>query len=169
MAIALTQTTRNEVEHILTEHGVIQATLEELGSGDAIVKVLNDAEERAEVKLNAFLSDYYDLVENTTSNYLKWAKAVFWAVSLARRFGVESDGLRLEYEEFVGHLTMVRSGSAKIPDGIPRKESGGATMTNLELDRRFRTSRIRAVLAVSAGDQDSDEQRKASHLIEYDL
>lgn len=165
----LTQCTRNEVEHIMSEYGVIRATLEELGPGDAIQQVLDDSEERAESKINYYVHDQYELTENTPSVWLKWCKAILWAVSLSRRFGVEWDGLRLEFEEYMEMLKAIQGGSSQIPDGIPRKSIGGATVTNMELDRRFRTSRVRAVPAISGGDQDTDEQRKVSHLIEYDL
>jgi hypothetical protein len=169
MAVLLTQCTIEELRHILTEYGVVRTTLEDLGPGDAIQGVLDMAEERAETKILLFIADLYELAENTTSNWLKWCKAVFWAVALCRRFGVENDALRLEYEEFLEALIMIRDGSVAVPDGIPRRSVGGVSASNLEFDRRFRTSRVRVVTPLSAGDQKSDVQRKSSSLIDYDL
>lgn len=148
-----------DIEDVMSTHFSLETTNDD-GSlnDDDDTRILN-AIVRAEQRIQQYaLPRYADsLLQSNT--WVRWCCAVFSCVQLARRRGNPVPvGLQEEYDEYMEHLALVRSGKAEIPGLTPRSEPG-ITMSNVTVDLASHRRKIRVSKTISAGDQNSRKQR----------
>ncbi|MEM4360038.1 MAG: phage protein Gp36 family protein [Candidatus Bilamarchaeaceae archaeon] len=124
-----------------------------------------DAIERATVKINQYVAKLYDLSSLVGNTWTRWACAILAARSLARRKGNPApDGLVADAEEVLEFLEQVYQGRAVIPpdgesDARLLSTNAGICMSNLNLDQRFPTAKVRVVQRISTGPSQSRLRR----------
>lgn len=151
--------TSDEVESVLSENGVLWAVDDDRSGTTSAGEsgFIDDALERATVIINQYVAMIYSLPSLLTNTWTKWACAVLAAQKLCRRHGNGSpDGLTLDCEEVFAFLELVRKGQAVIPadgeaDALPLATNAGLVMSNLRIDQRFPTAKVRVVQRISTG------------------
>lgn len=150
-----------DIEDILSSEGVLHATSDLGTSATADKTMVANAIERATVRIKQFIGRKYDASELSRTNaWIKWAAATIAAVMLMRRRGGGvPPGLQESYDEISEYLKEISKGIQEIPDAVPVREPG-VTMTNLAVDMRYYTAKIRERVVISAGERQSAKPRR---------
>lgn len=155
--------TISEVEDVLSYWGAKLATDDERADASPDTTKVDNAIERATVRIHQYISLRYETSVLESNDWAKWCCAVFASVQLMRRRGgAVPPGLMDEYNEFIAHLEKVQSQLAEIP-GVTQQNEPGLTMSNLTVDQRFRSAKIRAIRSVSAGETSSKKPRRMDY------
>ncbi len=83
-----------------------------------------------------------------------------------RRGNPVPEGVKLAADEFEEQLDMILEGTGEIPDAVPRNELGLA-MSNLRIDPRFTSAKIRVQQIISAGQTASQKPVRSDYVSNY--
>jgi phage gp36-like protein len=112
---------------------------------------------RASTKIDFYLVPRYDPTTVLQRNdFVTWAATIIACVQIVRRDNAVQSGLQKDYDETIADLKDIQAGrpGCELPLGSPRSELG-AWHSNLRIDQRFSTYKIRASQATSSNDQNS--------------
>ena len=121
-----------------------------LETQDAI-DLVDDCIARGSEKIDMSIAKRYDTSAIANHRWVKWCCAVISAVFLCRRKGWPvPTSLNQEYEEYLQQLADIRAGDLDI-EGVPDRNTPIPSMSNLHIDRRYRTGKQRVEVTVSTG------------------
>lgn len=169
MTTAAPYCSENEIISVLSESG-IDYSADDNRSGEAEgreASFVAEAIQRAEVRINQYLMQRYDLTTMPGNKWIKWCCATFAGVFLMRRRGETApDGLINQAMEYETWLHNVWVNNALIPTDAEDTntaqllhQNSGIMMSNLAIDQRFRVSKVRSVPRISTGPQSSKTVR----------
>lgn len=157
-----------DIVDLMSIDGVDGAANDLSANDPANTVMIDNAIERAEVRMNQFIARKYDTPALSNSNkWVKWSCATLASLEIYRRRGSAAGvGLVDRANEVLDHLKDIRDGKAEIPDQAPRHEPG-MTMTNIRIDNRYRIKKSRAVTPISVGELSSKKTRHTDRLAEF--
>lgn len=156
---AIAYCSENDIISVLSSVGVTFAT-DDNRSGSlsgAEVTAIDDCISQAQSKINYFLVRWYQLSSIPGNTWIRWCTAIMSACQLMRRRGeVPPDGLKLQEDQYLQWLEEIQNGRGLLPpdgenDAKLIVSGSGMTMSNLTIDQRFRTAKIRYVPRLSTG------------------
>jgi hypothetical protein len=154
-ALAYTYTSQDEIENQLSEIGV-QLRLRDLTGIDSANYITRLVGEATDV-VNQYVMGFYD--EDVLANSL-WVRAhATWiaCVLICRRRGQPVPKSLIEqYNEVIEDLKAVRRGEIQIPR-LPTSSNMLPAMSNLRVDDRFYSRKIRVNPSISAGGSSGDQ------------
>jgi phage gp36-like protein len=155
--MTLAYTDQPHIEFILKRLG-LQAQLAQLDTTNPVEP--NDvayAITRASTLIDYYLVPRYDPTLALLNNdFVVWSATIIACVQIVRRDNAVQSGLQQDYDETIDRLKAIQSGKpgCELPLGSPRSELG-AWHSNLRVDQRFATRKIRVSEATSSNDQNS--------------
>lgn len=153
--------TQVDIESLLSKSGVRVRTNDtglDLATDTGLV---DDCIARGSEKIDMSVAKRYDTSAIQSHRWVKWCCAVISAVFLCRRKGWPvPSSLSEEYGEYLEQLQEIRDGKLDI-EGVPDRNISIPSMSNLRVDMRYRTQKMRMESIVSTG-------RPASKLVRHD-
>jgi hypothetical protein len=144
--------------------------LPSLTTGDPTAPTTDDdqiefAREFAYEDINGFIVNQYDLTtaDAVKPNWLSHTEAIFICVWIFRHTsnGTVPPGLQQQYDERMQALQQISQGQRQIP-GLSVRSDPGVSMSNLHIDQRFDSHKIRTQPWTNTGDQRSEVVRNNS-------
>ena len=165
MTFTVTYCNEGDVQSVLSGFGVIAAIDDDRSgtAGPGETNYFDDVIQQVQSKINFFLVQWYQLSTVPGNTWIRWCAAVMSACQLLRRRGESPpDGLVYQENQYLEWLEEVRTNHALVPpDGANDMKlilrNSGMTMSNLTVDQRFRTAKVRFIPRLSSG-QDSTGQ-----------
>lgn len=147
--LAYVYTSQDEIERLISETGVQSRTRDLAGSDNPNYWIELIAE--ATDTINQWVGDYYDEADMADSRWVR-ARASWIALTLlCRRRGNPVPASILDrYEEIMEDLRLVRYGLVQIPR-LPTRAGLLPTMSNIRIDDRFYSRKIRVNPSISVG------------------
>lgn len=160
--------TQADIETLVGLQAVIQASNDSDSAGDVNETNLNAAISRADTRIKFAISKKYDTSAIDSGNdWIRWCSATLATAALFRRRGNPiPPGIEDDLKEFERQLQLISEGNGEIPDYVPRVEPGLA-MSNVRIDPRYQTSKIRVQQTISAGQQTSQKPRRTDYNSQY--
>jgi phage gp36-like protein len=111
---------------------------------------------RASTMMDFYLVPRYDPVNLVNNDFVTWSATIVACVQIVRRDNAVQSGLQADYDETLKMLKDIQAGrpGCELPLASPRSELG-AWESNLRIDQRFSTYKIRVSEATSTNDQNS--------------
>lgn len=150
--------TISDIKSILSSAGVVYAVDDDRSGGNSTEEInyANDCIERADAHIQMLVQTYYDVNQLPGNIWVKWCSATLAAVDIMTRRGEQvPSGLVYRWRQYQDALQRISIGQLQIPGAEPRASQGGLLMSNLELDQRYHTARVRIVPHTSAGERSS--------------
>lgn len=160
--------TQTDIEDVLTELGVTVNTDAGYPFDTADTDLISRIIEKAESQINYYAMPKYAVAELTGNKWVTMAAAIFAACKIMAR-GAQGVPVQLEKDrdEILQQLQEIRSGLGQIPLAEKHYEDIPA-MSNLRIDSRRNTSKVRVEMPISAGRPESYKERKVDRFSQYD-
>lgn len=153
---------QTDVEHVLTTEGVVWTSADQ--ELDAETVIANDIA-RAGTVIDQYLSDRYAVATLESNQWVRWAAATIAARYLSTRGGNPvPTGIQVEYDRVVEFMAQVQAGVNSLP-GATERVIPGIAMSNLQVDSRWATRKVRVVPEISIGQASSSFPRNVANTV----
>lgn len=150
----------DDIAAVMSEYGLRLAS-EDTGLTPLEDQVnIDDCRGRASQRIDMYLVKRYDLTTVGNHRWVRQTAAVFAAVCLnKRRGGTVPAELQREYDDLLAELREIRDGQMEL-DGVAPRAADTPSMSNVRVDMRYRTNKMRVENQISTGRPVSDVERR---------
>lgn len=163
--------TNDDVYRYINACSIPALTTGDPASRSVDVDQVEFAREYAFEEINSFIVNQYDLaIANATKPaWLAHTEAILICVWLCRHSsnGTVPPGLQSYYEERMQALDLISKGQKQIP-GLAYRADPGVSMSNLHIDHRYDSHKIRTQPWTNTGDQRSEVVRNNSPYLPFE-
>lgn len=142
MAVATPYCTLEDMQRLFSSQGVT-AFSDHDADGQDDDGVTDDCIDQATEEINYYAMQFYSAASLAASTLInRWCTVLAVVFLCQRRGNPIPDSLASEREAIIAKLIEIRSGIGKLP-GVAYKSNLRPSFSNLEIDRRFPSSRVR--------------------------
>ena len=153
--LAYRYTSQDEVERLFSTIGV-SLRVADLGGTNRTTYWTEVTEEATDI-VNQYVLLYYDADDLANSRWVRYHATWIALVLLCRRRGNQvPQGIMDRYNEIIADLEMVRDGKMQIPR-VPTTFNNLPSMSNMRVDDRFYTRKLRVNPNISVGGTDGTQ------------
>jgi phage gp36-like protein len=140
--VATVYCTLDDMERKFSSSGVVEFADHD-DDGTADTGVVDDAIQQATEEINLYAMQHYSAAGLASSSLInRWCTVLAVAFLCLNRGNPIPVAIQAEYERIMLNLERVRTGEMRLP-GVAYRDDTRPTISNLEVDRRYRHNPIR--------------------------